>query len=228
MGHPAKFTPAILDVLRHYIEAFRLPVHDPFAGTGERLGRLCDELGVPFSGTEIEREFIVDPRVWPGDSTDRYSYPVYLHRPYHESFMIVTSPVYPNGMTDHQRWKSDSKWKWNTYRHGLARITGKDRPLHMNNMGRYGNRHRRSRASEERHWGIARQCVKWWPNLAIVNVKDVVATSYTVPVVDCWVAILRSFNYTIDEIVDVSAPGNREGANRDLRADHEAVIVARR
>jgi hypothetical protein len=51
-----------------------LPVHDPFAGTGERLGALCDTLGLTFTGTEIEPEFARDRRVHAGDSAEAGTY----------------------------------------------------------------------------------------------------------------------------------------------------------
>ena len=54
-----RWTPGILDAIAPVIADLGLPVHDPFAGTGERLGRLCDRLGLPFTGREIEPEFLV-------------------------------------------------------------------------------------------------------------------------------------------------------------------------
>lgn len=72
--HPARFSPEIIEIIGHYM-GLSQHVHDPFAGTGERLGALCDEYGVTFTGTEIECSFIVDPRVRCGDSTNTSSYP---------------------------------------------------------------------------------------------------------------------------------------------------------
>lgn len=40
--HPAQYSPEVIDVLRHLIAPGE-HVHDPFAGTGLRLGALCDE-----------------------------------------------------------------------------------------------------------------------------------------------------------------------------------------
>lgn len=227
MSHPAKFSPQILDALRPIIENLGLHVHDPFAGTGERLGALCDRVGVPFSGTELEPEYIVDPRVKPGNSTKPDAYPWHCWPGQDiRDCVVVTSPVYPNGMTDHFEAKDGSRR--HTYRQGLAAIRGSDRPLHVDNMGRYGNAHRRSWASQAAHFDIAHRCVTWWPQLAVVNVKDVKATRYEVPVVGLWRALLDEHGYRIVEQVDVDCPGHRDGANGDLRADHEAVLVAER
>ena len=171
---PCRWTPAVIDNIKPLIVELGLPVHDPFAGTGERLGRLCDCIGVPFTGTEIEAPFIIDPRVKHGDSTNPATYPP---RP----FVAATSPVYPNGMTDH--FNRQDGTKGHTYRQSLTEINGYDRPLHPNNMGRYGNRYRRSQASEDRHFAMADGCVEHWPANVIVNVKDVITPTYTVDVV---------------------------------------------
>jgi hypothetical protein len=218
VDHPCRWTPAILDALEPWIVKLDLPVHDPFAGTGERLGQLCDQLGVAFTGTELEAEFIVDPRVRHGDSTHPDTYPTGPH-------VVVTSPVYPNGMTDHFHAQDDSRR--HTYRQALAKTRGYDKPLHPNNMGQYGNRHRRSPASEDQHFAIAERCVAHWPEWVLVNVKDVATTTYTVDVVARWQALLEAHGYEVRELVEVSTPGQRHGANRGHRADSEAVIVAR-
>lgn len=216
--HPARYSPQILDVVAPILIEFGLPVHDPFAGTGERLGRLCDVHNLTFTGTEIEPEFIVDKRVRHGDSTDAASYPS-------GGFVVFTSPVYPNGMADHFAAKDGSRR--HTYRQALAANLGHDRPLHDNNMGRYGNRFRRSAACEQKHFDLARRCVRHWPDRAVVNVKDVVAASYRVPVGDLWRSLLERFGYRV-EVSEVATPGQRHGANGGLRAAGELVLVCER
>jgi hypothetical protein len=215
--HPCPFPAPVLAALAPLLSALAAPVHDPFAGTGLRLGALCDRLGLEFTGTEIEPEFIVDPRVLEGDSTDPHTYPP-------PPYVIATSPVYPNGMTDHFQARDESRR--HTYRQYLAAITGEDRPLHPHNMGRWGNRFRRSARSEATHFAIARRCVRHWPDRALVNVKDVVAASYHVPVVEIWASLLREAGYRIQAEHEVRTPGQRDGANGDLRAEHEAILVA--
>lgn len=94
--HPARYSAELISAFA--VELFDCPhAHDPFAGTGERLGSLCDEMGVTFSGTELEGVFIRDPRVWPGDSRDPWTYPRCRDI---EPYWVVTSPVYANGMAD--------------------------------------------------------------------------------------------------------------------------------
>lgn len=224
MSHPAQFSPSILEALRPIIASYGVHVHDPFAGPGIRLGRLCDEVGVGFSGTEIEAPYITDPRVRPGDSTDPETYPPSC--PPSGPWIVVTSPVYPNGMTDHFDAKDGSRR--HTYRQGLAEILGYDVPLHPNNMGRWGNCHRRSMRVEAEHWRIARECVRWWPTEVVLNVKDVVARDYRVDVTTEWAMILQGAGYAITMEQTVATPGQRDGANGALRADHETIIQATR
>jgi len=189
-------------------------VHDPFAGPGDRMGRLCDELGLPFTGTEIEPEFIIDPRVKEGNSRLADSYP-------EGRYTIGTSPVFPNGMTDHFHARDGSKRK--TYRQAIAAIRGEDRPLHPDNMGRHGPR--QGALGEERHWAIAWDATRWWPSRVLVNIKDCILDKDVYPAVERWLDILvrRGYHCTCHE---VGADGMRFGANGDARVDYEVVIEA--
>lgn len=72
--HPARYSPEVISLLRWLLKA-RTRIHDPFAGTGERLGSMADDRALIFTGTDIEPAFIVDPRVVEGDATDPASYP---------------------------------------------------------------------------------------------------------------------------------------------------------
>lgn len=214
--HPAKWTPEILAVIAPTLRAWQLSVHDPFAGTGERLGKLCDQLGLPFTGTEIEPEFARDARVASGDSTRADTYP-------REPYCIVTSPAYPNGMTDH--FNASNVTGRHTYRQALTQILGHDRPLHDNNMGRYGIRYGADALA--RHYAIARRCVHHWPDRVIVNVSDFITGKTTrVRVVEQWWEILETAGYTADDQIPVATPRQRHGANADVRVDEEAVLVA--
>lgn len=73
--HPSQYSPEVLRAMTPVLARLNMAVHDPFAGTGVRLGQLCDRLGLTFTGAEIEPEFIVDPRVRHADSTWPGSYP---------------------------------------------------------------------------------------------------------------------------------------------------------
>lgn len=214
-AHPARWTPSILSTIGPIVDKLRLPVHDPYAGTGERLGRMCDQLGLRYTGTEIEPEWIVDPRVTQGDSTTSDSYPP-------GRFVVVTSPAYPNGMSDH--FAAGDSSRRHTYRQALADMVGHDRPLNRMNMGRYSVR--AGRTAERVYWDLAACSVRRWPDWAVVNVSDFVAGGATYPLVDRWTELLERAGYEIVGRVDVATPRQRHGANSHLRAPSEAVIVA--
>jgi hypothetical protein len=215
--HPARWSPAILDAIAPVIDVWRLPVHDPFAGTGERLGARCDQLGLAFTGTELEAPFIVDPRVRPGDSTSILTYP-------RHEYCVVCSPVYPNGMADHFRASDDSRR--HTYRQALAAINGYDRPLAGSNMGRHGVRG--GLKAEARHFAIADRVVPLWPIRAVVNVSDFIYNRGRYPLVQRWRELLERHGYVIADEIPVATPRNGFGANGYRRVGHEMVLVALR
>jgi hypothetical protein len=192
-------------------------VHDPFAGTGRRLGKLCDALGLRFTGTEIEAEFIVDPRVAPGNAINPDTYPP-------GPFCVVTSPAYPNGMADHFAARDGSRR--HTYRQALAAIRGHDRELSSSNMGRYSIR--RGRRAETEHFAIAGIAMHRWPPDVIVNVSDFIAAGERYPLVDRWRRLLGRHGYTVTDVVEVPTPRQRHGAHAELRVEAEAVITAHR
>lgn len=212
--HPAPFTPSIIEELRHLIAA-NVPaghiVHDPFGGEGVRLGALCNDLGYCFTGTDLEEWPDSDPRVAIGDSCLRSSYPEAPHA-------VVTSPTYNNGVNDHFLPTENTRRRRRlTYRVALGRA------LHPNNTGRYSGRS--SKKGEANYWRLTRDIVRHWPDIAIVNVKDSVRAGEMYPLTKMWVTLLTEHGYTIEQH-DVACPGFRWGANRDLRADTEAILVA--
>lgn len=223
--HPARFTSTIVDALAALLDlptnVERFVVHDPMAGTGERLGVLADRLGLTFTGTEIEPTFIVDRRVVVGDATDPTTYPLDPH-------VIVTSPPYPNGVADH--FAATDSSRRHTYRSAIATIEGRDRPLDERNLARYGFRGRgESSRARATYWRLAREVVEcWWTDRAIVNVKDFRVGATVEPVVDGWADVLVDAGFVIVERVVVPTPGQRFGANGDVRVDHEVVLDAHR
>lgn len=212
--HPSRWSPEVLAVIAPILRRWGWPVHDPFAGTGERLGELCDLLGLTFTGTEIEEPFIIDSRVKVGNSRYEESYP-------ESRFCTCTSPVYPNGMTDHFHAQDGSRRR--TYRQALASITGEDQPLHLDNMGRHGPR--QGKLGAERHWAIAWDATAWWPSRVVVNIKDCILDKAVYPAVEMWLDILTKRGYQCI-CHEVGTPGMRFGANGDSRVDHEVVIEA--
>lgn len=72
--HPAPYSMEIIAVFAKMLPA-GTRIHDPFAGGGERLGALADQLGCTFTGTDIEAPFISDPRVRHGNACVVSDYP---------------------------------------------------------------------------------------------------------------------------------------------------------
>lgn len=214
--HPAPFSEPIIEALADLIPEHVPPgwiVHDPFAGEGKRLGALCDRLGYKFSGSDLEPWLDADPRVDVGDSTRFNSYPFWTGRP----FSVVTSPTYNNGLNDH--FKPGDTSRRLTYRVAAGR------ELHPHNTGRYSGRG--SKAAEAAYWELTKQCVKHWPSVALVNVKDSVRAGEVYPLVVHWADLLEGVGYTVDQHM-VECPGWRFGANSAARADSESILIARR
>lgn len=198
-------------------------VHDPFAGTGERLGRLADNRGWIFTGIEIEAPFMVDRRVRQGDSTYPSTYPT-------EPFKIMTSPVYPNGIADDFHAQDASTRR--TYRSAVAKILGHDRPLHTNNQGRYGYRGGQLNSdARTMYWHLAKLVVACWEESAcdeiFLNVSDfTVGKNRVVPVVAPWAALIEAHGFSILKAYPVQTRRWRNGANRDARVANEVILQA--
>jgi hypothetical protein len=216
-AHPSRFHPAILEAMAPTLRKWALPIHDPFAGTGQRLAALAASLDLTFTGTELEAPFIVDSSVAQGDATKRESYPDWEH-------CVATSPVYPNGMTDHFHARDNSRRY--TYRQARAAITGRDEPLHGNNMGRYGPRG--GRQAEFAYWLLAERSLRWWPERVLVNVKDCYLDHKLYNAVDRWRIVLACAGYTVTKTM-VETPGMNDRAAADKTwIGHEAILVATR
>jgi hypothetical protein len=182
MKHPAQYSPEVIDVLRTLIEPGSY-VYDPFAGTGLRLGALCDEIGAVFAGGDIEDWPGHDRRVGLADALDPMSYPM----SYPKSGInpiVVTSPVYqnkrlgdyPNGPTPNTKTKGRRDY-------GIAL----GRPLHPNNLARVTGR----KSKEADYWRLHAAAVKLWPDRVIVNVD--------LPIMDRWVALLHDAGYLLTD-----------------------------
>jgi hypothetical protein len=214
--HPAQWSAEILKAMTPALVMLNMAVHDPFAGTGVRLGALCKSLGLTFTGTEMVREFIVDERVKPGDSTTLDGYPA-------QPYAIVTSPVYPNGMADH--FKAAEPETRHTYRQALHRLRGEDSPLSERNMGRWSIRS--GTKAFERYATLASCAISWWyPSVALVNVSDFYVGDDIFPLVRFWRELLGHAGYKFAADIEVKTRRQGHGANGKRRVDHETVLCA--
>lgn len=238
-GHPARFSPQIVAEIVRILadQAWWWPrhIHDPYAGTGERLGEIVDWVNsiivndkpMTASGTEIEPEWIVrDDLVFEGDATDPSTYPT-------RDYAIVTSPVYPNGMAD--SWRAADESRRNTYRHRLRDLRGFDEELHPNDMARWGYRGRGEKSTfRQTYWRLAEDTVRNWDSAAfcIVNVSDFVytrgGTEVIEPVVNGWASLLRVNGWEDQLRIPVGTPRLGHGANRDKRVENEEIILAKK
>lgn len=207
--HPAEFSPEVIDVIRdELIGLIRsrnvMHVHDPFAGRGVRLGALCDELAVTFSGTDIERWSDSDPRVKVGDSLLGGGYPR------RAGYAVVTSPVYfGNRITTDYLNGPTPDTKVNGRRaYGIS--LGK--PLHPNNLARFAR-------AEADYYHTHDDAVRWWPDLVILNVDS--------PLRRGWGSLLARHGYRYRSR-KVHTRRYRGVHNSDKRASHEVVMIAQR
>lgn len=246
--HPARFSIEITDVAREYLAAAypqligRPIIHDPFAGTGERLALMCDVVwdgwGFPYSGTEIEGCFIAAPGIIEGSALDPDTYPParYPSEVATGGWVVFTSPAYPNGMADSHKPKDASK-RYN-YRVAKMQITGDpDANLHEDNMGRYGYRGTLREGNSQRrkrYWEIAEGAVALWgsADMVMVNVSDFVTKvndeRFVEPLVDDWADLLRRHGWTITDQIPIGTPRMRNGENADARVDYEYLLIGKK
>lgn len=244
MSHPARFSKPIVDVIRDILVAEfpdwlgRPIIHDPFAGTGERLREICTtdggEPGFYYSGTEIEQCFIVDPGIIHGDACDSLTYPSarFPNEVATGGWVVCTSPVYANGMADNHKPRDASKR--HTYRAAKIEITGNpEATLHPDNMANYGYRGTSRTGPSVRRakfWDIAHAAMLNWASasLVIVNVSDFISGGVVEPHVDDWKQLLRRHGWVSQLDVPVGTQRQGNGENREVRVANEVVIVARR
>jgi len=215
--HPAQYSAAVLErfeVLLGGIPAVNQPlVFDPFAGPGTRLGRLCDKLDMRFAGIDIEDWPGHDSRVRQANAVDLSSYPLV-------PFVVVTSPTYPNGMSDHFL-PRDASQRY-TYRTAIGH------ELDQDNSGRYSIRG--GNKALDLYWAIVKSAVQCWADRkarALVNVKDFVHDGDMYPLADEWEALMISCGYTLAHRLEARVPGMRNGRNREARQEYEAILVCR-
>lgn len=227
--HKAQFSCGIVaeirDVLLERYPYFwaRPKLWDPYAGPGLRLAEIAGE-DFDYGGTEIEECFIVNSRIIHGTATDIGLYPQGDH-------VIVTSPVYPNGIADHHKAADESER--NTYRSWVARIEGQDRELAEDNMGRYGYRGTKPlgvSVKRKTFWDIAHRTVRNWDRaeLVILNVSDFISGNIVEPYVADWVKLMMQYGWSVSESRRVETPRLRLGENSDVRVPFEVVLVFER
>lgn len=203
--HPCEYSPELIPIIGARIRDAS-HVHDCFAGMGLHLGRLCDLLGIAFTGTDIEDWPGHDPRVTRGDARDRSSYPP-------GRFTLCCSPVYLNKrLADYANGATPTTNIEGRRDYAIAL----GRALHPDNLARATGRPSRAAA----YWAGHAAAVQHWGERALVNVDE--------PISEPWQDLLADHGYTIVEVIPVETKRFRGLANDDKRAEHEVVIVAER
>lgn len=205
-AHPAPYSPEVLAVMWPLIRPGER-IHDPCAGTGRRLAKVCDGRGAIFTAGDINVYPGHDYRVLRADARDPASYPP-------APFTVTCSPVYvhkrcadyPNGPTPNTKVKGRREYAfaadgWALHPDNLARTTG--RPSRV-----------------EDYWSGHEEAVKHWDDRVLLNVD--------LPISEPWQQLLRDHGYRIQEVIPAFTRRHRGLANADKRADHEVVIVAAR
>lgn len=203
--HPCQFSPEVLDILATLVRPGER-VHDPFAGPGVRLGRLCDRLGAIFTGGDIEAWPGRDRRVVQADACDPLSYPV-------APFTVVTSPTYVNKRCADYRNGPTPRTNLKGRRdYGISL----GRALNPANLARFTGRPREA----HRYWQAHAEAAKHWGDRVIVNVDG--------PISEPWQALLADQGYEVPSVVPAFTRRYGGLANADKRATYEVVIVALR
>lgn len=246
-GHPARYSEAIVELLAdivcaEYPEFMGRPtIIDPNAGTGEALRefqRLCVHkdasgfaVGFEVHGIEIEPVWIVDDIVKQGDATDISCYP---DNPVGR-WVIMLSPVYPNGVADNFIPKDESV-RFTYISKAIRRLDDPTFRLHPNNQAAYGYRGTKRFGKSKRrdaYWDLAARMVAVWAKLPaeliLLNVSDFKhSNGETEPVVSDWRDMLAHHGFTDQLEIPVATPRMRNGDNADQRVDVEVIVKARR
>lgn len=229
-GHPARYSGAIVDRLRtalldrHPDPDSRPYVFDPFAGTGERLAEILNDR-FEGGGIELYGDFIVDRKlVKVGDATKPDGYPT--NRP----FIIVTSPVYPNGMAEAWKVSEADTSKRNTY---SANRKSKTKPNDMGVLGYRGTKRGGRSVKRQAYWNLASDAAYRWTDNPLctevyLNVSDFMSGGEVEPFVQDWRDLLKRNGWKIVTTYRVRTPRHNGNDNADQRVGHECIIVAQR
>lgn len=203
MTHPCQYSPEVLTVLAELIRPGE-HIHDPFAGPGNRLANLCDQIGATYSGGDIEDWPGHDPRVRQVDATQADSYPTGDYR-------LVTSPVYVNKRcADYRNGPTPTTKTKGRRDYGIAL----GRALNPRNLARHTGRP----AEAETYWRLHAEAVAHWPARVIVNVDE--------PISDRWQQTLLDAGYRVGRVLPAYTQRYGGLDNADKRAEFEVVIVA--
>lgn len=184
---------------------------DPMAGTG-RAGLIADELGMSFTGVELEPEWSAHhPNVIVGDATA-------LPFPDGTFQAVCVSPAYGNRMADSYSGSPLDRAQLAAGAKRIRRLTYRiylDRPLSANNGAgmQWGARYRKLHTAA---WVETARVMA--PGAAFVlNIKDHQRNHQRVAVADWHCGVLQSLGFTRHYTIEVDTSHFRQGQNCDAR-----------
>lgn len=221
--HPATYSAELVGPICDLLSEFHLEggrLLDPFGGLGHRLAEMAGILRMSPTAVEIEQGYFLanatHPCVVMGDSTA-------LRFPSAYFDAAVTSPAYPNGISDDFISREPSIR--HTYAHRLRYHFGAEYRLHPNNTG--GMSPRRSPATLSKFYEVnalvyaeVRRVLR--PGAPfVVNVKD----TLSVPFRQHTIEQLTETGFDLVNEVSVGARGLNHGKNRERKQRSEHLLV---
>ncbi len=206
------------------IARYGLLLVDPFGGTGERLGLIAEQLGATPHAVEIEPVYVEEARslgiAWVNLGDSRST-------PFGDATIVaaVTSPAYPNGMTDNHHAKDASRR--NTYIHRI-RETRPDYELHPDNPAGFSARSSKRGYAKmlEVHAAVWAEMfrVMMPGGIFVVNTKD----TPHIPFTEHTRQQLLDAGFEIVEHRTVQAEGHNHQQHADRKVAVEDLLIARK
>lgn len=210
--HPAKFSKELLPVIAEALKGYHI-VLDPMAGVGtlaRYLQEYPDHIWEVWSN-ELESEWAAQCP-WPWSTFDARQ----TIWPDGHFDAVATSPAYGNRMAD--RYAGDAKGsRRHTYRTYLGRELSEGNGAAL----QWGDEYR------ELHRAIWKECdrVLRPGGRLVINCKDHIRNG-EVQYVGMWHAgVIAGMGYSVADVFSVQCPGQRHGANGDLRVSTEEIMV---
>lgn len=221
----AAFSDHLTSLHADAIQCFGLLLVDPFGGTAERLGEIASGIGATPCAVELEQVYVDEARalgvtwVHQGDSRELW----FLDD--NSILAAVTSPAYPNGMTDNHHAKDASRR--NTYIHRI-RETHPDYELHPDNPAGLSARSSKKGYAKmlEVHAAVWAEMfrVMMPGGIFIVNTKDTPHIPFTAHTKQQ----LLDAGFELVEHRTVEARGNNHQQHADRKVAVEDLLIVRK
>lgn len=205
MGHPSPFNDKTMVRIQDHLSPEEYEkVLDPFAGIGG-----IHVLRNKTFGVEIEPEWANEHRdTQVGNALDL---------PFDDDSFdaIATSPTFGNRMADHHNARDKSTR--NTYKHRLGR------DLHPENSGQmhWGDEYREF---HEKAWAEATRVIKPGGRF-VLHIKNHIRGGEEQRVSEWHLNTLMSLDWTLFSLEVIPTRGLQYGANREVRTNHEFLMV---